>query len=286
MSSGSVPAPTLRFTVPRWMLRLRSKLCGRRDLASTKEKADAVDVLEKAGNTADPHATEMQKGSSSTEAGQTLEAGQGTHLHRLMMLLVLMIGLVVVGKVTGAADKIDTDHIKKLVQKTGAFGWLLIAGLMSVGELVHVPAVIIYAACLMIYGKFVGFFVGWFAVIVSMTFSFFVVRKVGGDGLSNIKNKRVQKILAHLEVNPISVVMFLRVFLFAAPPLNYALALSRISFYHYIIGSAVGVMPPLVVIALVIEEFTLFSEPIVIDSVGISNSADVAALGTLSAANG
>merc|ERR1712194_195351 len=88
-----------------------------------------------------------------------------------------------------------------------------------------------------------------------MTFSFGLVRTVGGDSLIHTKNKRMQKMLAQLDDRPVMTVFFLRAVLFAAPPLNFALALSRVSFKHYIIGSGVGVVPMLTVFALAVDWF-------------------------------
>jgi len=128
---------------------------------------------------------------------------------------------------------------------------------MSLGELVHVPACVVYGACIMIYGKAVGFLVGWFAAITSVTFSFFVVRAVGGNSFSQIKSKRIRAVLAQLDKRPFTVVLMLRMVLFAAPLLNYALALSGVSFKDYFLGSAIGIIPPLAIIAVTLDQFML-----------------------------
>jgi len=187
-------------------------------------------------------------------AETSADPGQAA-LRRLALLGATLLGLLVAGRASGAASILDVQHIGRWVRGAGVLGWAIIAGVMAVGEVVHVPAVVTYSACIMIYGKLAGFFVGWFAVMVSVSFSFALVRAVGGDSLIHTKNKRMQRMLAQLDEKPVVTILLLRIVLFAAPALNFALALSRISFYHYFAGSAVGVVPPLIVFALAVDWF-------------------------------
>jgi len=189
-------------------------------------------------------------------------------LRRLVLLGAVLLGLLVAGRVSGLAAALDVEHIRRWVRGAGVLGWAIIAGVMALGEVVHVPAVVTYSVCIMIYGKLLGFFVGWVAVIVSVAFSFLLVRAVGGDSLIHTKNRRMQRMLAQLHERPITTVLLLRIVLFAAPALNFALALSRVSFYHYIIGSIVGVVPPLIVFALAVDWFVSAHNLLVADGWG------------------
>ncbi|CAK0789698.1 unnamed protein product, partial [Prorocentrum cordatum] len=124
---------------------------------------------------------------------------------RLALLAFGCLALLATGHATGAVEKLDAEHIGSMVRGAGVFGCLVVAAVMSLGELVHVPAGdgwVVYGACIMIYGKAVGFLVGWFAAITSVTFSFFVVRAVGGKSFSQIKSKRIRAVLAQLDKRP------------------------------------------------------------------------------------
>ena len=60
-------------------------------------------------------------------------------------------------------------------------------------------------------------------------------------------------ILARLEERPIRTVALLRLFLWLAPALTYALALSRIRYRHYVAGSAIGLALPVAAAAALFE---------------------------------
>ena len=45
----------------------------------------------------------------------------------------------------------------------------------------------------------------------------------------------------------------MRMFLFLLPAVNYGLAMTRVRFRDYLVGSAIGLVPPMIVIALAFE---------------------------------
>jgi len=55
-------------------------------------------------------------------------------------------------------------------------------------------------------------------------------------------------------------VIVLRLALWMAPPVNYLLAMSSVTFRDYALGSAIGLAPPVVAIALFFDWFLPFLE--------------------------
>ena len=65
---------------------------------------------------------------------------------------------------------------------------------------------------------------------------------------------RMRKWMGRLETQPIRTIALLRLFLLFSPPLNYALALSRVRFRDYLLGSALGLLPPTVLAVVLFDE--------------------------------
>jgi uncharacterized membrane protein YdjX (TVP38/TMEM64 family) len=76
-------------------------------------------------------------------------------------------------------------------------------------------------------------------------FSFAIVRLVGGKALGELENPWVKKVMAKLDERPITTIALLRVVLIMSPQLNYALALTNVRFRDYLIGSVIGLVPPI-----------------------------------------
>jgi uncharacterized membrane protein YdjX (TVP38/TMEM64 family) len=146
---------------------------------------------------------------------------------------------------------LSTTRIRDLVQHAGAAGVGLFILVFAVGELLHVPGMIFVAAGVMAWGPLAGGVVSYLAALVSVSVVFVVVRVIGGQPLATVTQPRVRAILARLDRRPILTVALLRLFLWIAPPVNYALALSTVRYRDYAAGSALGLAPPAALAAVV-----------------------------------
>ncbi len=173
---------------------------------------------------------------------------------RLGALVVLIVGLIVVGKVTGLTAYLTTERIRTLVQAAGWWGALVLIALFCVGELVHVPGWVFLIGSVIAYGRLGGGLLGYVGAICSVSVSFFIVRGVGGKPLGAIRWKVVRKILAQLDTHPLRTVIILRSILWMAPQLNYALALSNVRFRDYLVGSALGLVLPITGMVLLLDK--------------------------------
>jgi len=173
---------------------------------------------------------------------------------RIGALVVLIVGLLVLGQVTGLTAYLTTERIRTVVQAAGWWGALLLIALFCVGELVHVPGFVFVAAAVIAYGRLGGGALGYVGALCSVTVSFFVVRGVGGKPLGAIRWRFVQRILGHLDEHPVRTITILRLVLWMAPQLNYALALSRVRYRDYILGSALGLALPVAGMALLLDK--------------------------------
>ncbi|MBI5479254.1 MAG: VTT domain-containing protein [Deltaproteobacteria bacterium] len=172
---------------------------------------------------------------------------------RIAALVALIVGLLVLGKVTGLTAYLTTERIRTTVEAAGWWGALLLIALFCVGELVHVPGFGFVAAAVIAYGRLGGGGLGYVGALCSVSVSFFVVRGVGGKALGAIRWRFVQRILGHLDAHPVRTITILRLILWMAPQLNYALALSRVRYRDYLLGSALGLALPLAGMALLFD---------------------------------
>jgi uncharacterized membrane protein YdjX (TVP38/TMEM64 family) len=166
-------------------------------------------------------------------------------LLRLAALVTLIVGSIVLAKVTGVSERLTPESIRGFMEGAGVLGFLIFLGVFAVGELVHVPGVFFVAAAILAYGRGFGGVAAYAGAVLSVIVSFLVVRGVGGQMLADVRRPFVRKILDGLDRRPIRVVAILRLILWMAPPLNYALAMSRVRFRDYVIGSALGLLIPI-----------------------------------------
>jgi uncharacterized membrane protein YdjX (TVP38/TMEM64 family) len=90
--------------------------------------------------------------------------------------------------------------------------------------------------------------------VLSVCVSFAVARFMGGKALAGIELPWVRRVMEKLNDHPIQTVVILRATLVLAPPVNYALGLSSIKFRDYLIGSVLGLIPPILIFAVLFDE--------------------------------
>lgn len=171
-------------------------------------------------------------------------------MRRLVLLVVAFVVLFVVGWALGLDRWLDADRIRALVEPAGAWGFLIFLGLWAVGTTAHVPSVAFIAVAALLWGPMVGAAVSYAAAMLTVSTAFAVVRKVGGPALAAVERPWMKKLLARLEQHPIVTVALVRMTpLFLAPVLSYALALTPIRYRDFSIGSALGILPGVVLIS-------------------------------------
>ncbi len=163
---------------------------------------------------------------------------------RLSLLAAVVLALVIVRRATGLGASLSTAHLRDVVQHAGAAGVALFVGAFAVGELLHVPGIVFVVAAMLAWGRLAGGAVAYVGALVAVSLAFFVVRAIGGQPLAAIEQPRVRAVLARLDRQPIRTVAVLRLFLWLAPALTYALALSRVRYRDYAAGSALGLALP------------------------------------------
>lgn len=173
---------------------------------------------------------------------------------RLGALAVLVVGGLLLGRHYGLTDlKTAVTTLQETVQGAGALGVVLFLVVFCVGELIHIPGMAFVFVGVLSYGPLVGGVVSYLAALGSVSFSFAVVRGLGGKALDELKNAWVRRALAGIQRRPVLTVALLRSVLWLTPALNYALALSSLRFRDYLLGSAAGLALPFVVLVALFD---------------------------------
>jgi uncharacterized membrane protein YdjX (TVP38/TMEM64 family) len=172
---------------------------------------------------------------------------------RLGLIAFLVVGLLLVAWQTGLTDLLTKEYLRGVLADSGwsGFGWFTLA--CCVGLFIHVPGIVFVSAAALVFGPWKGALVAFAAETIAVCVTFFIIRGVGGQPLGELKNRWLRKAMEHLDQRPLLTVIGLRTFFQASPPVNYALALSPLPVRHYVVGSAVGLIAPCIVISLFVH---------------------------------
>ena len=202
---------------------------------------------------ADDIPSESQESSDSlTESAPTdadLKAQKRRALKRVGLLAVVIVALYVIAVATGLDEQLTTDNIRSMMQDAGPWGIVVFVVVFIVGNLIQIPSNVFLLAAIYSFGFLDGVVLSYFSNVISICVSFFLVRSLGGQPLSLVQKPWMRKALDQLDQRPIRAIFAMRAIMGGSPPLNYTLAMSEVRFRDYLIGSGLGLIPPIVVVA-------------------------------------
>ncbi len=174
-------------------------------------------------------------------------------LRRLALLVVVVLALVLAGRHLVRAHGLDVAALQRAARAWGKWSALAFVGAFGLGVTLHVPGLIFVGAGVLTFGRELAFVLGLLGAFVGVSANFFTTRLIAGQQLTALRSARLKKLLARIDERPILTVAALRSIAFVSPPLNTALALSRVSYRDFALGSALGLVIPMAVVTLVIE---------------------------------
>lgn len=174
---------------------------------------------------------------------------------RLVILGVIVGALLLAAHFSGLTASFSQARVRSLIQSAGSWSILIFIAAFAVGELLHIPGLVFVGAAVLAFGRVRGAMLSYAGAVVSMSVTFAFIRAVGGQPLGTIRNGRVQAVLAKLDQRPIVTVALIRLITWLTPAINYVLALSSVRFRDYFIGSAIGLVLPVSLLAALMGIF-------------------------------
>ncbi|NWF73372.1 MAG: TVP38/TMEM64 family protein [Nitrospirae bacterium] len=161
-------------------------------------------------------------------------------------------GLLVLGGLTWAGASYDLsrhaslEQVRSMVHSLGACGAFAFVGLCVGAVLLHIPEIVLIAIGGVLFGAVNGFLLGWIGSVAGSTCSFLIARYFMRDAVRRAllsRFERIQAIDERLARRGFRTILVLRLVLFMAPPLNWAIGVTRVRVRDYVLGSALGVVP-------------------------------------------
>jgi phospholipase D1/2 len=141
---------------------------------------------------------------------------------------------------------LSVDSMRTLVEAWGPLGPLVFIAVFVAGFFVPGPEILVVAVGGVLFGSLRGFAYAWVAAMVGTAVTFLLVRYTAQAWVQRALRERFPRLRAlddRLERHGLATIVLLRLLLFLAPPLNWALGASRVSVRDYVLGTALGILP-------------------------------------------
>ncbi|MDF1562324.1 MAG: VTT domain-containing protein [Deltaproteobacteria bacterium] len=172
---------------------------------------------------------------------------------RLGGLLLFVAVVVVIGLSPKVRAQFEAENLRTIIEAAGAWGFLLYIVAFLVGLVLYIPGIVFVGVGVFAWGPWVGIALGYGTGVLGVTAHFSLLRLIGGSPLAaGAPGRRwywVQRVLDDLEAHPVRSVAILRVIGFMSPPLNTALALTGLKARDHFLGTALGLVFPVIIAA-------------------------------------
>lgn len=164
-----------------------------------------------------------------------------TALIKAAALLLVVLGAVGLALVLGTPD---IAAMRSRIDAAGVWGPVLFFALYAALALIPCPKALLTAAGGAVFGLWAGAGIALAAALVGAIISFGIGRVLGRDIVDRLIRGRVARVDAVLRDHGLAAVLMVRLVpLVPFIAINYASGLSGVRFHHYVLGSAVGMVP-------------------------------------------
>ncbi len=148
---------------------------------------------------------------------------------------------------TGAYEYLRPTALRDLLLGLGVWGPVVYVLAFMLGQILQLPGQPFLLAAALTWPRPMAFAVAWLGCILCGLPSFLFARYVAHDWVQARLPARLRKYEARMVQGGVRAVILLRLILFLSPLLPPALALSRVRLREFLIGTAIGLLPEVIV---------------------------------------
>jgi len=168
---------------------------------------------------------------------------------RFVVLIFIIAGTVALFRATDVGQYFTKDSISNTIDgirsfesRFGIFGPIMFWLLGSLAIVVNVPTLLVIWFAVMTYGPVVGAVEGVLCLNTASLLIYFISRSLGRDFVNRVFGRRFSKIEDRFEQGGFMTVVYLRLFFFMVPPLNWFLGLMNLKFRDFFLGTMAGTL--------------------------------------------
>lgn len=170
----------------------------------------------------------------------------------LLTICAVVIGLLILRSLN-LQRYVDVKFIREILTLHWYLSVPTLVLLCSIANITNTPATFILTSVVLVLGKWEAVPLIYLASTCACLATFAFASSFAGDTLPEVKSERMKKWIGQLENRPITALIVLRTFFQFMPLMNYALAMSKLRFRDYFIGTLVGMLLPSIALAYFYE---------------------------------
>jgi uncharacterized membrane protein YdjX (TVP38/TMEM64 family) len=187
--------------------------------------------------------TEDDPGTKSVE--EVVEAtapGRKKGSIKAVILLVFIIVALCVVKFTPVKEYLTVDALGRFLETAGFWAPVVFVLFYAAGVCLFLPGTLLTGLGAAIFGAYWGFAYVWLGAMAGASAAFWVGRTLGREFAASLIGDKLRKYDDAIERNGFATVLYLRLVYFPFTPMNFGMGLTRVRFWDYFFGTALGII--------------------------------------------
>ncbi len=158
------------------------------------------------------------------------------------ILLAFIIGAVYIIRFTPVRAFLTQESLGRFLEAAGLWAPLAFILIYAVGVCLFVPGTLLTVLGAGIFGPYWGFLYVWVGAMAGASVAFWIGRTLGRDFAASIIGDRLKKYDDAIERNGFATVLYLRLIYFPFTPMDFGMGLTKVRFWDYFFGTALGIL--------------------------------------------
>ena len=149
---------------------------------------------------------------------------------------------VYVIRFTPVKEFFTKEALSQFLDAAGFWAPLVFMLVYTAGVCLLVPGTLLTALGAALFGAYWGFVYVWIGAMGGASVAFWIGRTLGRDFAASLIGEKLQRFDEAIERNGFATVLYLRLIYFPFTPTNFGMGLTKVRFWDYFSGTALGIL--------------------------------------------
>jgi len=161
---------------------------------------------------------------------------------KAFLLVVFAAGAILLFQFTPLTEYLHPQVLKAYITNSGPLAPLVFILIYGVGICLFLPATLFTGVGALLFGALWGFLYNITGAMLGASGAFIIGRYLGRDFAASLIGNRLSKYDNKIAENGFAVTLYLRLVFFPFTPMNFGMALTRVSFTQFFWGTLFGIL--------------------------------------------
>jgi len=171
-----------------------------------------------------------------------IDANKKTALVKVSILILFIAAAIYLVRFSSAKQYLTMGQLGLFLESTGVWAPVMFVLIYTAGVCFFLPGTVLTALGAALFGPYWGFLYVWLAAMSGASLAFLIGRHLGRDFAASIVGNRLKRYDDAIGRNGFATVLYLRLIYFPFTPMNFGMGLTKVRFWNYFAGTALGIM--------------------------------------------